>query len=77
MVTLIGTFSDVEYVDTHETTWNFGDNQPIAPGVLAETNADFHTTFSTLGSGEFVVEAAVAPPGDDDVGGEFSVAEHG
>lgn len=38
VVTLVGTFGDVEFPDTHETTWNFGDNQPTESGVLAETN---------------------------------------
>jgi hypothetical protein len=39
VVTLVGRFSDVEYPDTHETTWNFGDSQPTEPGDLSETNA--------------------------------------
>lgn len=38
MVTLVGRFSDVEYPDTHETTWNFGDHQPTLPGTVVETN---------------------------------------
>lgn len=38
VVTLVGTFTDVEYPDTHESTWNFGDTQPTEPGVVDETN---------------------------------------
>ncbi|MFK3980224.1 PKD domain-containing protein [Micromonospora sp. NPDC050397] len=38
LVTLVGRFSDREWTDTHETTWNFGDNSPTEPGTLAETN---------------------------------------
>ncbi|MGC4867158.1 PKD domain-containing protein [Micromonospora sp. DT53] len=38
VVTLVGRFSDVEYVDTHETTWNFGDAQTTEPGTVVETN---------------------------------------
>ncbi|MET8091276.1 PKD domain-containing protein [Micromonospora sp. NPDC005220] len=38
VVTLVGRFTDVEYADTHETTWNFGDAQPTEPGTVVETN---------------------------------------
>jgi len=38
VVTLVGHFEDVEYPDKHESTWNFGDSQPIAAGTIAETN---------------------------------------
>ncbi len=38
VVTLVGHFEDVEFPDTHESTWNFGDSQPIAEGTIAETN---------------------------------------
>jgi PKD repeat protein len=38
VVTLVGRFSDVEYPDAHETTWNFGDHQPTQRGTIAETN---------------------------------------
>jgi len=33
-----GTFSDPEWVDTHEATWNFGDDTLPQKGVLTETN---------------------------------------
>ncbi len=39
VVTLVGHFTDVEYPDTHESSWNFGDDQAPLPGVIAETNA--------------------------------------
>ncbi len=38
VVTLVGHFTDVEYPDTHESSWNFGDDQAPQPGVIAETN---------------------------------------
>lgn len=38
VVTLVGRFWDVEYPDTHESTWNFGDSQTPQPGVIQETN---------------------------------------
>ncbi len=38
VVTLVGHFTDVEYPDTHESSWNFGDDQAPEPGVIAETN---------------------------------------
>jgi hypothetical protein len=38
VVTLVGHFWDVEYPDTHESTWNFGDDQKPEPGVVQETN---------------------------------------
>jgi PKD repeat protein len=42
VVTLVGTFQDIEYPDTHESTWNFGDSQAIEPGVIQETNNPPH-----------------------------------
>jgi hypothetical protein len=39
VVTLVGHFEDVEYLDTHESIWNFGDNQPPKKGFIEETNA--------------------------------------
>lgn len=39
LLTLVGRFSDVEYPDTHETMWYFGDPQRPDPGVVAETNS--------------------------------------
>lgn len=38
VVTLVGKFWDVEYPDTHESSWNFGDNQGIKAGTIQETN---------------------------------------
>lgn len=38
VVTLVGYFEDVEYLDTHESIWNFGDNQPLKKGFIEETN---------------------------------------
>ena len=38
LVTLVGRFSDVEWADTHETTWDFGDAQPTESGTVVETN---------------------------------------
>lgn len=38
VVTLVGHFEDVEYLDTHESIWNFGDNQPPKKGFIEETN---------------------------------------
>ena len=38
VVTLVGHFWDVEYPDTHESSWNFGDDQRPEAGVLVETN---------------------------------------
>ncbi|MDD5507670.1 MAG: PKD domain-containing protein [Bacteroidales bacterium] len=38
VVDLYGTFSDPEWVDTHEATWNFGDDSLPQKGVLTETN---------------------------------------
>ncbi len=39
MVSFAGTFSDVEYPDTHEATWDWGDYQKPEPGIVNETNA--------------------------------------
>lgn len=38
LVTLVGHFTDVEPLDTHESIWNFGDYQLPEPGTIAETN---------------------------------------
>lgn len=38
VVTLVGRFWDVEYPDTHESSWNFGDTQAPQPGTIQETN---------------------------------------
>ena len=38
VITLVGHFRDVEYPDTHETSWVFGDDQPAEPGTVAETH---------------------------------------
>jgi hypothetical protein len=38
VVTLVGRFRDVEYPDTHESSWNFGDNQAPKAGTIQETN---------------------------------------
>lgn len=38
VVTLVGRFRDIEYPDTHETSWIFGDCQDPQPGVVSETN---------------------------------------
>jgi hypothetical protein len=54
------------------------DSSPEAAlGVQAGFSADFHTTDSTQGSGEFVAEGSVAPPGDGGVGGEVCLAQDG
>ncbi|MCD4695281.1 MAG: PKD domain-containing protein, partial [Bacteroidales bacterium] len=39
MVTLEAYFEDVEYLDTHWSIWNFGDNQPPKKGFVEETNS--------------------------------------
>lgn len=39
VVTLVGRFRDVEYLDTHKTMWSFGDHHAAKPGVVSETNA--------------------------------------
>ena len=39
VVTLVGRFWDVEYPDTHESTWNFGDDQSPLAGTISETNS--------------------------------------
>lgn len=38
VVTLVGRFHDVEPLDTHESIWIFGDDQPPEPGVVSETH---------------------------------------
>jgi hypothetical protein len=38
VVELVGHFKDVEYPDVHESTWHFGDSQPIQGGVISQTN---------------------------------------
>lgn len=38
VVTLVGRFRDIEYRDTHETSWTFGDDQAPKPGTVSETN---------------------------------------
>lgn len=38
VVTLVGHFEDVEYPDTHESIWNFGDKHAPKPGTIHETN---------------------------------------
>lgn len=38
LVTLVGHFRDIEYPDTHETSWTFGDHQAPQAGVINETN---------------------------------------
>lgn len=38
VVPFYGTFTDPEWVDTHEATWNFGDDSLPQKGVLTETN---------------------------------------
>lgn len=47
LVTLVGRFSDIEFPDTHETTWNFGDHQPTEPGTIVETNTRPHAEGTT------------------------------
>jgi hypothetical protein len=47
------------------------------PARLLVSNADFRTGISALGSGEFEVELASAPPGDGGVGGQVGVAQDG
>lgn len=37
-VTLVGRLRDVEYLDTHETSWTFGDHQAPQAGVVSETH---------------------------------------
>ncbi|UUV07113.1 PKD domain-containing protein [Ruegeria sp. YS9] len=37
-VTLVARFRDVEYPDTHESMWYFGDHHAPKPGVISETN---------------------------------------
>jgi len=39
VVTLVGRFWDVEYPDTHESMWNFGDAQAPKAGTIQETNS--------------------------------------
>lgn len=36
---LEGTFEDVEYMDTHESLWNFGDDSPLKRGSISETHS--------------------------------------
>ena len=43
----------------------------------AAVSADFRAGTSALGSGEFEVESASAPPGDSGVGGQVGFAEDG
>jgi hypothetical protein len=38
VVTLVGHFWDVEYPDTHESSWNFGDHQAPQPGTIHEAH---------------------------------------
>lgn len=38
VVTLVGHFEDVEYADTHESMWSFGDAQAPQAGTIEETN---------------------------------------
>lgn len=38
MISLSANFEDVEYADTHESVWNFGDNQALSKGVVQETH---------------------------------------
>ncbi|KQS27064.1 PKD domain-containing protein [Dyadobacter sp. Leaf189] len=38
IVTLEAYFEDVEYLDTHWSVWNFGDDQPTKKGFVEETN---------------------------------------
>lgn len=38
LVTLEAYFEDVEYLDTHWSVWNFGDDQPTKKGFIEETN---------------------------------------
>lgn len=47
VVTLVGHFVDVEYPDTHESSWIFGDHQPPQPGTLVETNTPPHSSGSS------------------------------
>jgi hypothetical protein len=49
----------------------------LAALIAATANADFRTGISALGSGEFEVELASAPPGDGGVGGQVGFAEDG
>lgn len=37
-ITLSGVFEDVEYTDTHEAYWDFGDDSKPEAGMLTETN---------------------------------------
>jgi PKD repeat protein len=38
IVSFTGTFTDVEYPDTHEASWDWGDYQKADVGVITETN---------------------------------------
>ena len=38
VVSFVGRFTDQEWPDVHEATWDFGDDSLPAPGVLTETN---------------------------------------
>jgi hypothetical protein len=49
----------------------------IILSIIRNISADFRTGTSALGSGEFEVELASAPPGDGGVGGQVGVAEDG
>ncbi len=65
VVTLVGTFTDVEYPDTHESSWNFGDAQAPQPGVIVETNTPPQTVGTSTvqhawcDNGEYVVTLRV------------------
>ncbi|MGW4463296.1 PKD domain-containing protein [Micromonospora sp. NPDC004704] len=38
LVTLVGRFSDPDWTDSHETTWNFGDASGTEPGTVVQTS---------------------------------------
>jgi FOG: PKD repeat len=65
VVVLVGHFTDVEYPDTHESSWNFGDDQPPKPGVIVETNTPPHAEGTSTvehawcDNGEYIVTLRV------------------
>jgi len=46
VILFTGTFTDVEYPDTHEATWDWGDSQAPTAGVVSET----HTPPQSVGT---------------------------
>jgi hypothetical protein len=47
----------------------------VTAGERDLANADFRTRGSTQDSGELVAQGPVAPPGNDDLGGQVGLAE--